>query len=446
MRETGHWRPLFDPDTHPEETAGAWAAVRGIAEALREPAPDEVPSAEAPALPQLLGAGLSTGNAGLAVFFTYLAQATGEEAFADLAAERLDRAMDVVASRPMSPALYGGFSGVAWTMEHLQGRLFVDAPEEAPDEAKEDEEGADEGGEADPTAEGTLLQILEPQPWPGDYDLINGLVGFAVYGLETLPKPEARELLERIVEQLEAAAEETPTGTTWFTRPELLPPHQRERYPGGYYNLGVAHGVPGIVGALARIHGAGVLPERSLALLEKTVPWVLAQEWEAPAVGRCFPHFHIAGNVPEATRLAWCYGDPGIAAALLLAARETGRKDWEEKALEVAARAAARPEATAQIRDAGVCHGAAGLGHLFNRLYQATGREELGDAARFWFGRTLEMRKPGEGVGGILSWDTMKGGWWPERGFLTGAAGVALALLGAVTPLAPDWDRVLLIS
>ena len=33
-----------------------------------------------------------------------------------------------------------------------------------------------------------------------------------------------------------------------------------------------------------------------------------------------------------------------------------------------------------------------------------------------------------------------------EPGFLTGAAGIALALLAAVSDVEPAWDRVLLVS
>jgi len=59
------------------------------------------------------------------------------------------------------------------------------------------------------------------------------------------------------------------------------------------------------------------------------------------------------------------------------------------------------------------------------------------------------MRRPGEGVAGFQSWRPDEEGtlgWRDEKGVLTGAAGVALALLGAVTPLEPQWDRVLLTS
>ena len=86
--------------------------------------------------------------------------------------------------------------------------------------------------------------------------------------------------------------------------------------------------------------------------------------------------------------------------------------------------------------------GAAGLGHLFNRMFQATGEKCLAQAARFWFERTLRMRRPGRGVGGYEAWQLDDDGqvtWIADPGLLTGAAGIALALLATATPVEPAW-------
>jgi hypothetical protein len=37
-------------------------------------------------------------------------------------------------------------------------------------------------------------------------------------------------------------------------------------------------------------------------------------------------------------------------------------------------------------------------------------------------------------------------GWRSEAGFLEGATGIGLALLGAISDVEPAWDRVLLLS
>jgi hypothetical protein len=36
--------------------------------------------------------------------------------------------------------------------------------------------------------------------------------------------------------------------------------------------------------------------------------------------------------------------------------------------------------------------------------------------------------------------------WAADAGFLTGAAGIGLALLASVTSVEPEWDRLLLVA
>ena len=117
--------------------------------------------------------------------------------------------------------------------------------------------------------------------------------------------------------------------------------------------------------------------------------------------------------------------------------------------MRIARAVATRAANEAGVVDAGLCHGAAGLGHVLNRLYQATRDEEVGDAARFWFERTLDMRKRGGGIGGYRALAAREDGtryWEDDEGVLTGAAGIALALLAATTAIEPEWDRMLLVS
>src|SRR5262249_14718855 len=138
-----------------------------------------------------------------------------------------------------------------------------------------------------------------------------------------------------------------------------------------------------------------------------------------------------------------------VAAALLLAARSVAEPSWERAALAVAHRATQRPPERAGVFDASLHQGAAGLGHLCNRMFQATGEPWLRAAALFWLRRTLELRRPQGSVAGFAGWGPGLDGtlpWTDEPGLLTGAAGIALALLAASTAFEPAWDRLLLVS
>jgi hypothetical protein len=145
------------------------------------------------------------------------------------------------------------------------------------------------------------------------------------------------------------------------------------------------------------------------------------------------------------SRVAWCYGDLGVAVSLMSAAVVTGREDWRADALELAHGMAARPIETSLVIDTGLCHGAAGVAHLFNRLSQATGDAVLTRSAETWFAHTLAMRRTDAIAGfprGVPSDGAMT--WEPAADLLSGATGVALALHAAISPVEPAWDQLLL--
>lgn len=291
-----------------------------------------------------------------------------------------------------------------------------------------------------------LAAYLERSPWTDSYDLVTGLVGIGVYALGRLPRPEARAGAERVVLRLGELAEETPEGITWRTGPEQLAVREREHFPDGYYNLGVAHGVPGVIVLLARCVAAGVETKRAARLLEGAVAWVLARR--GPEPGRRFP-FAIAPRVPpKPARTAWCYGDPGVAAALTLAASLTGEASWARAAATHAIEVSSLEPESCGVEDAGLCHGAMGLAHVCHRLYRWTGIEPVRQASRRWFEIGLGMRQPGTGVAGFPAFIPEEGGqpWAADPGLLGGAAGVALALLAATDHLEPTWDIPLLLS
>lgn len=424
----GQWRPILTGECHDH----ALATVQAIAEALTAAPHETLPAGLAADIHGAAAAtSLSSGSAGIALFFAYLAQADTADQTQQQALHWLEQAMEGVAAAPMGPALHGGFTGIGWTVAHLAGRAF---------EAEED----DPNGLFDDF----LCDYVAHTPWTGDYDLISGLVGIGVYALERLPDPRALLTLERIVTRLDELAETNAQGIAWLTPPTLLPAWQRQHCPNGYYNLGLAHGVPGIIALLGDVYRAGIAVGPARRLLTGAVAWLLAQEITSER-GSSFPNWVAPDYAPQPARQAWCYGEPGIAAALLGAAHALQEPTWLAAALTIARRAATHPPEQAGVFDGCLCHGAAGLGHLFNRIYQATGDVVVGQAARSWLEATLKLRHPGQGVAGYLTWEPAEKGadpWVAHPGLLTGAAGIGLALLAATTAIQPQWDRSLLVA
>jgi lantibiotic modifying enzyme len=370
---------------------------------------------------------LSGGSPGVALLHAYLARTQLSEGGENAAVQCLRMAVTAAARQPTAAALFGGLSGVGWSMAHIQSLL--------PDlDVAADLAEIDDG----------ILDHVRKSPWMGDYDLINGLVGIGVYALERLPHQVARACLECIVDRLAETALEEDDGLTWWTDPAWLPSPQREQFPRGYFNLGLSHGVPGVIALLARACAAGISVEMGRPLLTRAIHWLLAQQ-----TPEGFATWVTPGEATRPARLAWCYGDLGIAVALLSAGRLMHAPEWEREALAIARRASRRSREVSGVIDAGLCHGAVGVAHLFNRLFQATGEIWLAETARYWFDEALAMRKPGRGIGGFEAWapgDDGRMGWVADPGFLTGSAGIALALLAAATPAEPEWDRALLAA
>src|SRR5215469_1621600 len=291
---------------------------------------------------------LAEGAAGIAVFFAYVHAAGLSATAREIAFQYLDIGAEALAGQPMEPSLYVGFTGIAWAVQHVNDLLLGSSSE-------------DQCSEIDLALE----PYLNRSPWKGDFDLISGLLGMGVYCLERAASPVAIRCLELIVERLSELAQPSADGLTWFTRPDFLPPRQREQYPRGYYNVGVAHGVPGVIALLGRVQAAGIAHEKGGRLLEAAVRWLLRQQLSDNAISS-FPSMIVPDQPAQDSRLAWCYGDAGIAAALFLAARLTGNKAWEQQALVLARKGAMRTPQSCLVVDACFCHGSAGLAHIFN--------------------------------------------------------------------------------
>jgi hypothetical protein len=403
MTTAASWRPIL----RGEEAKRALDAVRQIAEALAGSSSvvnDRSPHERA-------------------LFYSYLDRALPNEGYDARASDLLDEAAGMIESVRLSPSLFGGFTGIAWVIDHLF-----------------DDDSIDEIDDA-------LCEHVAHTPWTGDYDLISGLVGFGTYALARWPRPTASASLARIVDRLDETALTFAEGTTWLTPPERIIPQKREQYPDGCYNLGVAHGVPGAIALLAEVCARDIAVARARPLLERAVRWLLTKRLPEGEVA--FSYYDARGVPPEPARSAWCYGDPGAAVMLYRAASAMGRDDWKREAVGIAHLATRRSFESSQVVDAGLCHGAMGLSQMFQRLAIAEEDDTLARSAYDWANRALQMRRPSEPIAGFPAWmrdKTGAEGWTADQTLLMGAPGVGLALLAAATGIEPAWDRLLLLS
>lgn len=367
----------------------------------------------------------SRGGASL-LFFDLAGSQRSHDAF-HVAERFLDTDRVLLGRAPVHAGLHGGSTGLAWLVNHV---------------ADEFSPGEDACEEIDQY----LGTLLTRSSWSGDFDLILGLVGIGVYVLSRPASPASSALLTQVLELLEASAEQQGAGVAWRSPARGDAPRARRA---AHFDLGVAHGIPGVIAFLAYARLSGRIGRRADRLLEQSVRWLLEHRIARPSASSF--SYAVGGDIrPESARLAWCYGDAGVALALLRAGQATRRSDWIALAVEIATRAALFDSERAGVRDAGLCHGSAGLMHIFNRLWQETSEPCFLAAAKRWLEATLAMREPGTGIAGFTSirGPRREGPLTavPDPGFLTGASGIALALHCACHDLVPSWDQCLLLS
>ncbi|GAA3137954.1 lanthionine synthetase C family protein [Planomonospora alba] len=297
------------------------------------------------------------------------------------------------------------------------------------------------------------------------YDLINGLSGTTRLLLDSAADPaetgpdveqaltESLHHLVRLTEPVRVDGRDVPG---WWVPAELqLSPRDRETYPRGDFNLGMAHGITGPLAVLCSAHESGREHPGMREAVHRIAGWLLSWTLHDEA-GPYWParagwEHELAPRRPHRlfTRTAWCYGTPGVAAALLRAGRAMDRPDWCAAALDALHAALRRDESLWAIEGATICHGYGGLLRIVARAAQITGDPGLRAACRRLTGKVLSCadRDAPFGFRHLMRFPAAARSPVPHRGvdtagMLEGAAGVALALL-PVDDGALPWDRTL---
>ncbi|MBF6125382.1 lanthionine synthetase C family protein [Nocardia brasiliensis] len=324
----------------------------------------------------------------------------------------------------------------------------------------------------------TRLRRLRAQPGPGIswecYDIVNGLSGTARILLDSLDDPvengaQVRRALYDTLRYLVQISEPiTVDGHVvpgwWVPAARQSVAQDRIDYPRGDFNLGLAHGIPGPVAVLSAALRRGHEVPGQRAALTRMAQWLIG--WirtdDQGSYWPCRIPFddEIATTATEDlfTRTAWCYGAPGVAAAVHHAGQTLDIPEWRAHAVQALHDALARDESRWTLAGPTICHGYAGLLQVVHRIgtaeqddvllaakhrIAATILDMADPAAPFVFRQPMRYPRSAPGPSEFKLLDI--------AGLLEGAAGVACALLSVLPDDSAEtarhpWDRVLALS
>lgn len=314
-------------------------------------------------------------------------------------------------TRGRSPALFGGAIGTLWlllqTEDICQGRVDIG-----------------------PIAEPLIARLRAA--WGGGYELASGLVGFGVLGVEIADRHADDRLLCLVIERLYEMSLRDGIVQPLHTPQRYMDYKMRSRFPDGVVDLGMAHGLGGAIGILVGACRRDIHRDLCEKMLSVFVPYCLSR-LVCTDMGLCLP-CRAPDSAVTGRRLAWCYNELGMMVAIEAAGQVCGRRDWRERSMQVVHATIGTAIEDSGMLDLCLCHGVAGVAHLYRLLAYRTGDLGCAGEARRWFAIVLDMCRAPDAPWNIdmsarRHPSTAVVYYERDYGLLTGATGVALVLL-----------------
>lgn len=376
---------------------------------------------------------IAGGLSGISLFFFYRYKQTEDEKYLDIAVSILE---DILSHNLIyhPSALCGGLGGLGWLIEHVVKNEFIETDT---DEVL---------NSVDDKALPTMTRNLEI----GYYDFLHGAVGIGYYFLNRKKNDNKDKNLSIIVRGLNEISVKKGDFVMWKDYD-----YKQQKTVEGRYNLGLSHGIPSIMAFLSKVSKYGVEKKLAHELAEKAGDFILSCEIQRDNNFMSkFPYsydLNDSKNNISNSRLAWCYGDLGIALSLWITGKNLGIERFQNKAIEIINASINRKDLVSNlVHDAGICHGSVGISHIYKRFYWETNNEDYKKMADYWMQVSLNLLYHEDGIAGFKAYkpkeDKDDTQWENGFGILEGLSGVGLCMISALIETPTNWDEWLMIS
>lgn len=301
---------------------------------------------------------LYMGDLGRVVYYGYRFLQTKDEKFSFESKKMLETIIDKSSDYELDSTLGNGITGICWIVKHLIDLGILEKSDIA-------------------VVEGVLPYVeasIDQDYKKGNYDYIYGCMG-KISCLSDYDSKQNDVSVNKVLSFFNELKCEDDRGVFWLDTDK-----------GDHVNLGNAHGMPSII--LFLLKSIKNKNQGYSDLITKSIDWILFQRKKEGVSS--FPYSSNEKNYDS--RLAWCFGDLGIAYMLFVAAEQYNNDEWYKAALEISEKASLRNLKNLGIVhidngdffDTGFCHGTSGVAYLFYKLAAKTQNLSLDSAAKYW--------------------------------------------------------------
>lgn len=369
--------------------------------------------------------GVYDSKIGLAMFLADYTLHTQDHQFEDVIYQCVTDCLENIGLEPRLSL--SGIAGIGWGLNYLVNR------------------GVFENEEVAPYLHRLASVVTESLNMPNEavqYDLMHGFIGkilflIAQYHNGLTSKADLQAAVRTSLQYLQATATKDATGVAWkyALRDDID------------YSVGLSHGQPSILMYLCELLYLNILStdehQQISEWIEGIMQWLLDKREVNDQQKTVYPQTTSIGEAPACyNRLAWCYGDFGVAIAFLNAGKVLNNEAyttegkhllWQTTQVSLAESGVkTNAEQPSQV-DMGICHGVAGVAHMFHRFAQVYPEPAIVQSKNRWFDLMLKSAKIDQVYVGwkvpVASGEGPKSEWLSDEGLLLGAIGMGMVLL-----------------
>lgn len=298
-----------------------------------------------------------------------------------------------------------------------------------------------------------LLKSLKIDIRNNEFDVLHGSINKLSFFIHTnyISYSEKVELFNNFIDSLDDSKNETDKGIFWF-----------DEFEGndGLVNLGLPHGIPSLLIFLTKLKVQGYSNNKSNILLEGIIKFLSNCKMDSPS-DSLYSDFYSENYVNKnvSSRLAYCYGDLGIAYAFLYAGNKLVKEELIIEGKTIMESIVKRGVTNSKIDyfedyfflDTGFCHGLSGITYILEKINHFLDNSFLERRIFFWKEELIRNLSVQLNIEGNIFYPEhlqLKNSETPfiidKQSFLTGYTGVGLVLLSLYYKK-HDWSDFLLL-
>ena len=375
--------------------------------------------------------GVLGGRSGVALFQFHCAQYFDEDSYAETGVQIIESCMEQINNGYSFPTYCNGIAGFGWALQHLVDLDFI----------------ALDLDELLNPFDDYLSSQMEFEFKKEYYDLLHGALGYGLYFLKRYNgsstseqyKKKYKGFLTRLVQLLEEMAIEDGDGLKWESILDI------EKGNKGF-NLSLSHGMSSIIYLLYKMYRSQIEKKRVSDLVKGAMNYMEQFEiTNQDGISRYPSWIDPNKDLDYNSRVAWCYGDIGIAKAFEWVGNILRDQRLKNRSRDILLHVAHRksPE-SAMVVDAGYCHGSFGNAHIFKQLELSNGEEKFEEVAEHWFADGLS-KNTGNLHQPYKQWRAREESFEFELNLLEGISGIGLVMLDFPSGQESTWDECLML-